>query len=266
MKKGLKKLWILLSLAFLVFFALSIFDIPEIYGYQPKSSEMADILFKHHEEEDENEDEIDDYADAVVTSSYSMFPVPVDTTAQTILFIGDSMLDGLSPRLAAYSNQSGFHQYSVIWYSSTSEKWSRSKRLKSYIDKIKPTFIFICLGSNELMVKDIITRRQQFVSDIVDQIGDIPFLWIGPPNWRKDTGINQLIKNNVPQGCYFKSDGMKFERRKDGAHPTAASASLWMDSIIRWMPDHSAHPIRFKKPEKKTGRADHIYIHAPSEN
>lgn len=274
MKKGLKNLWILLALAFVIFFVLSIFDIPEICGYKPKSSELADVIFKEREQDsEETEDDLDEeYAEAVVTdtdtisASKSIFPVPVDTTTQTILFIGDSMLDGLSPRLAAYSNQSGFHQYSVIWYSSSTEKWSKAKRVKEYIDKINPTFIFICLGSNELMIKDIIEKRQQFVSDIIDQIGDIPYLWIGPPNWREDTGINQLIKNNVPEGCYFKSDGMKFERRKDGAHPTAASASLWMDSIIRWMPEHSAHPISFEIPEKKTGTADHIFIHSPSED
>ncbi|MDE5970384.1 MAG: hypothetical protein K2K88_01220 [Muribaculaceae bacterium] len=275
MKKGLKNLWILLALAFVVFFALSIFDIPEICGYKPKSSELADVLFEEREHEEESDEyNEEEYAEVVETDSdtilasdpQSIFPVPADTTTQTILFIGDSMLDGLSPRLAAYSNQSGFHQYSVIWYSSTSEKWSKAKRVKEYIEKINPTFIFICLGSNELMVKDIIEKRQQFVSDIIDQIGNIPYLWIGPPNWREDTGINRLIQNNVPEGCYFRSAGMKFERRKDGAHPTLASASLWMDSIIRWMPEHSAHPISFEIPEKKTGKVDHIFIHSPSED
>lgn len=264
MKGGYRHLWLLLALAFALFFVLSMFEVPSVFGYKPKSSGMADLLLKSHQL-----DAVDDSLTILpdtVAEPLPKFPVPVDTTTQTILFIGDSMLDGLSPRLAAYAKESGHHQYSVIWYSSTSERWSKSKRLKEYIDTIHPTFIFISLGSNELMVKDIIEKRGDFVRDIVDQVGDIPFLWIGPPNWREDTGINQLIEMSVPEGAYFKSDGMKFERRKDGAHPTAASAALWMDSIVRWMPEHSLHPIRLDMPEKKTGRPDRIFIHQPSEN
>lgn len=264
MKKEYRHLWLILALAFALFFVMSMFDIPSVFGYKPKSSGMADLLLKN------NFKTIVADSDTVGCDSIAppapKFPVPVDTATQTILFIGDSMLDGLSPRLAAYAKESGHHQYSVIWYSSTSEKWSKSKRLKEYIDTIHPSFIFICLGSNELMVKDIIEKRGDFVRDIVSQAGDIPFLWIGPPNWREDTGINRLIEMSVPEGAYFKSDGMKFERRKDGAHPTAASAALWMDSIVRWMPNHAIHPIRLEMPEKKTARPDRIFIHQPSEN
>ena len=264
MKKEYRHLWLILALAFALFFVMSMFDIPSVFGYKPKSSGMADLLLKN------NFKTIVADSDTVGCDSIAppapKFPVPVDTATQTILFIGDSMLDGLSPRLAAYAKESGHHQYSVIWYSSTSEKWSNSKRLKEYIDTIHPSFIFICLGSNELMVKDIIEKRDDFVRDIVSQAGDIPFLWIGPPNWREDTGINRLIEMSVPEGAYFKSDGMKFERRKDGAHPTAASAALWMDSIVRWMPNHAIHPIRLEMPEKKTARPDRIFIHQPSEN
>ncbi|MDE6808682.1 MAG: hypothetical protein K2J42_01140 [Muribaculaceae bacterium] len=264
MKKEYRHLWLILALAFALFFVMSMFDIPSVFGYKPKSSGMADLLLKN------NFKTIVADSDTVGCDSIAppapKFPVPVDTATQTILFIGDSMLDGLSPRLAAYAKESGHHQYSVIWYSSTSEKWSNSKRLKEYIDTIHPSFIFICLGSNELMVKDIIEKRGDFVRDIVSQAGDIPFLWIGPPNWREDTGINRLIEMSVPEGAYFKSDGMKFERRKDGAHPTAASAALWMDSIVRWMPNHAIHPIRLEMPEKKTARPDRIFIHQPSEN
>lgn len=202
---------------------------------------------------------------AVVTDSVIQpaFPVPVDTAAKTILFIGDSMLEGLSPRLAAYANASGHRLYSVIWYSSTSQIWGESHKLTHYIDSLHPDYLFICLGANELFVRDIKEKRRKYVKGIVNEIRDIPFLWIGPPNWRDDTGINELIAENTPRGCYFKSDGMKFDRKKDGAHPTASSAILWMDSIVRWMPDHSAHPIRLVTPEKKTDRPVRVFIHQP---
>ena len=42
---------------------------------------------------------------------------------QTILFIGDSMVEGLSRRLGDYSAENGHTLYTVIWYSSSTERW-----------------------------------------------------------------------------------------------------------------------------------------------
>lgn len=190
---------------------------------------------------------------------------PVDTCGKTILFVGDSMLEGLSPRLAAYARHNGDTLYSVIWYSSTSEVWGRSDKLAGYIKRIKPDYIFICLGANELFVRDIAEKRDKYVKKIVSDIGNIPFVWIGPPNWKPDTGINDLIAANVPQGCFFLSNGMHFDRSKDGAHPTRASAIQWMDSIARWMPAHAAHPISMTVPAERTAKAARVFIHQPSE-
>ena len=100
---------------------------------------------------------------------------------------------------------------------------------------------------------------------MVQEIGSTPFLWIGPPNWKPDTGINDLIAANVPQGSFFLSDGMHFERSKDGAHPTRSSAIEWMDSVVRWMPAHSNHPIRLDLPAERTARPLKIFVHQPNE-
>ena len=191
--------------------------------------------------------------------------VPCDTAAKTILFIGDSMLDGLSPRLAAYAKANGHTLYSVIWYSSTSEVWGRSDKLRSYISRLNPDFIFICLGANELNVRDIADKRARYVKKMVSAIGSIPFVWIGPPNWKEDTGINDLIASNVPQGSYFRSNGMHFERKKDGAHPTQASSALWMDSVARWMPRYASHPIAMDCPSENTARPKRVFVHQPNE-
>ncbi len=192
-------------------------------------------------------------------------PVEVDTVPQTILFIGDSMLDGLYPRLAAYANENGHTLYAVIWYSSTSEVWGRSNKLKDYIAKLKPTYIFVSLGANELFVKDIAEKRDKYVKKIIADIGSIPYVWIGPPNWKPDTGINDLVEANAGDDHFFLTNGMKFPRMKDGAHPTHAAAVGWMDSVVRWMPAHSAHPIRMNIPKQKTARAKRVFVHQPSE-
>lgn len=265
MKNGYLSLWLLLTLAFALFFVLSCFDLPEILGHEFKSTGMSGIVSGQMDDKvDICVDTVDYAADSGIENE-NIFPVELDTTKQIFLFIGDSMLDGLSPRLAAYANASGHKQYSVIWYSSTSKTWADSGKLNDYIKKVKPTFIFICLGSNELIVKNIKEKRRECVEKIVMEIGDIPFLWIGPPNWKPDTGINDLIKESVPDGAYFKSDGLTLRRKKDGAHPTVESAAMWLDSVISWMPMHSTHPVVFVRPEKLHGRPDRIFTHSPQE-
>jgi len=194
---------------------------------------------------------------------HTTIPAEVDTAAQRILIIGDSMLEGLNPRLAAYAKENGHTLNSVIWYSSTTEYWGTSDTLGVFLRQFKPTFIFISLGANELFVRDIVKKRDSYVKNFLRQIGNIPYVWIGPPNWKKDTGINDLIAANIPASRFFISNGMSFNRQKDGAHPTHESAAKWMDSIARWMPLHCDHPIRMTRPEAKKSRPDNVVVLQP---
>lgn len=262
MRKNYLGLWLLLACAFGIFALLSSFDSLKIGSWEPKSSEIAQTVTG--KDNASASARIAGRARANIRRD-SATPVKLDTCPKTILFIGDSMLEGLSPRFAHYAKANGHKLYTVIWYSSTSEIWGGSGKLSSYISRLHPDYILICLGANELFVSDIAKKRDRYVKQIVKEIGDIPFLWIGPPNWKKDTGINDLIASNVPEGSFFLSDGMHFNRKKDGAHPTHESAALWADSIARWMPTHSNHPIRMTRPKDNTGRPEKIFVHQPNE-
>ena len=274
-------LWLLLCAAFVAVVCISVFGPVNIFGYELKDSGIAAALTRPQAAA-ASSDPSHQNSQLSLNSSLSTLnsplsplnsslstltsnPVPVDSAPKTILFFGDSMLDGLYPRLAAYADHNGHTLYAVIWYSSTSEVWGRSDKLAGYIRRLRPDFIFVSLGANELFVKDIAQKRDQYVKKILADIGDIPYVWIGPPNWKPDTGINALLAANVARGCFFLSDGMKFDRKKDGAHPTNESANLWMDSIARWMPLHGAHPILLDKPEKSRSRASRVFVHQPSE-
>jgi len=258
-------LWALLAVAFVAVVCVSAFGPVRIGPYELKDSGIAKAMTSPREAQQGGVSDVCDTLPAGDTVSAISRPAPLDTAAKTILFIGDSMLDGLYPRLAAYATHNGHTLYAVIWYSSTSEKWGGSERLKSYIDKLHPDYIFICLGSNELFVKDIASKRDVHIKALLKQTAGIPYLWIGPPNWKPDTGINDLIAANASPGSFFLSNGMSFERGKDGAHPTRASAAQWMDSVVRWMPAHSAHPIRLELPAKSSGRAKRVFVHQPDE-
>ena len=174
----------------------------------------------------------------------------IDTASQRILFIGDSMLEGLAPRMGAYARENGHSLHNVLWYSSSTKTWGECDTLSFYIRKYKPTYVYICLGANELFVRNIKERRKKYVSHILAQIGERPDVWIGPPNWKPDTGINEMVGNMTKPGAFFLSQDMTFDRAADGAHPTRRSAALWLDSVASWTMRHARYPILMNKPVK----------------
>lgn len=192
-------------------------------------------------------------------------PCPMDTSSKVILFIGDSMLEGLGPRLAAYAKENGHTLINVIWYSSTTEIWGRTTRLKERIDEFHPDYIFVCLGANELFVSDIQKKRQKYLDNMLAQIGSIPYVWIGPPNWKPDTGINDMLQASVAPGSFYLSNGEHFDRAKDGAHPTRASAAQWCDRVCKWVMTKSYHPIKLNKPTEAKARCRTI-VYQPDLN
>ena len=262
MEKRYFGLWSILVLSLAFFVVVSVFDPITIGGVELRTVGMYERLTKtpkHIAEQLAEQKKKEEDAKKEEAKRQLKLDSP-----QTILFIGDSMLEGLAPRLASYAKDNGHKLYSVIWYSSTSEVWGETDSLKVNIERYKPTYVFICLGANELFVRDIQEKRDKYVKNILSQIGDLPYLWIGPPNWKPDTGINDLIAKNVTKGCFFLSNGMKFDRAKDGAHPTRKSAILWMDSVIRWMPKNSAYPIKdMKIPSEPTARATRQTMYQP---
>ena len=258
-------LWGILTSSFIIFTAASSFDSISIGRHELKSSGLSQAIFGKAQTEDVQSAPVFENDTVSIIQSCNPEPVPVDTAAQTILIIGDSMLEGLVPRLAAYSDHNGHKLYAAMWYSSTSAVWGRSRKLQRYIERLHPTFIIVSLGANELFVTDIRRKRERYVRNILDQIGEIPYLWIGPPNWKADTGINSLLRDATADGCFFLSDGMQFRRAKDGAHPTRESAAEWVDSIMRWMPKSAAHPILMHAHTEAKGRPAKLWVHQPDE-
>lgn len=202
---------------------------------------------------------------ATAPTAQEDFSQRVDTARKSILFIGDSMLEGLGPRLAAYAKENGHTLVNVIWYSSTTEVWGRTEKLKGYIEEYHPDYIFVSLGGNELFVSNIRDRRQKYLDHILSQIGDIPFVWIGPPNWKPDTGINEMLAETLRPGQFYLSytPDQHYARARDGAHPTRASAAAWMDRVCAWVMAHAAHRIVLNRPTAARAHC-HTVILAPA--
>ena len=264
MKHRYLPLLLLLATALAAEVALSLLSPVSICGFELRDGGFADVFSARAEAAAPAvQPQVAVAADSA--ASQPADTVRVDTTMHTVLLVGDSMLEGLGPRLAAYGDANGFAVYSVIWYSSTSEYWGKSTKLADYMRRIKPDFVFICLGANELFVRDIERKRSRYVEKIIADIGSTPYLWIGPPNWKADTGINALIAAHAAAGCYYSSAELELERNADGAHPTHEAANRWVDSVVDWMSAHAPVMPPMERPEAATSRPKRVYVHSPQE-
>jgi len=188
----------------------------------------------------------------------------MDSTAQRFLLIGDSMLEGLGTRMNDYCEKNGHTMKRVIWYSSSTLWFGNCDTIAYYVKKENPTYVVLVIGSMELFIRNIKEDRKEFVQHILKQISGLPYIWVGPPNWTKDTGINDLLISNVPKKNLFISKDMVMDRCKDGVHPTMTAASKWMDSIAVFMMTESAHPVLLELPDTKASHYTSTDILSPN--
>lgn len=245
-----------------MFFVASAFGGLKLGSVELETTEMYAELTKHN-----------DKTMPVVQDSVEVAPIDsviveepryiVDTMPQRILFVGDSMLESLSPRVAAYAKHNGHKLHTVIWYGSTTKAWGNTTKLAGYIAKYDPTFIIVSLGGNEMFVRDIKTRHLEPLKNILEQIGDIPYQWIAPPNWKPDTGINELLAENIPANRLFVSKDLTLARASDKIHPTRVAAYGWFDLIVEWMAENQDYRIKLDKPEVQTAKPDTLEAMAP---
>lgn len=176
-------------------------------------------------------------------------PYRTDTTPQRILLIGDSMSKWLRYRLGDYCKLNGHTLETVTWVSGNTEWFAQYDTLNYYIEKDSISYVFLVLGANELFIKDFATNRGGYVDKIIDRLSGVNWIWVGPPNWKKDKGINDFLLNKLSEKKFFVSKDLKFKRQKDGMHPTVASCSMWVDSIVHWINNTSTSRIRLNVPD-----------------
>ena len=143
-----------LLLALALFVALSFYG-DSLERWHIKTGSFARVLIGDTTHRQRTPSSATDRTRAIRQAPGQDFSQTVDTARKSILFIGDSMLDGLGPRLAAYAEENGHTLVNVIWYSSTTEVWGRTEKLKEYIAEYQPDYIFVSLGGNELFVSNI---------------------------------------------------------------------------------------------------------------
>lgn len=248
MKSHYSGLWLIVAVSLIVFLVISFVDDISVGGWTIKKAPFSENLLAKEDSVDRNSDFCaDSLAGKVIEAK-------TDSVPKSILVFGDSMTLNLALRLAQYAKQNGHTLHSVNWDSSNTKIWADCDTLRHFIRVFDVDYVFISLGSNELYFKNP-ESRLPYIKRVLEMIDTIPYVWIGPPNWQKDSGINDLLERTCRSGSFFRTDGMELARKKDHIHPTRAASALWVDSIMRWMPK-SAHPILADFPSDSIGRAN----------
>jgi lysophospholipase L1-like esterase len=158
---------------------------------------------------------------------------PVSLAGKTVLLIGDSMAEGIGWFLRGKVEAANATYVGEPWCSSTTCSWQGTGRLREMLERHKPDIVFIALGSNEIFIKQP-EARAPIIRQMVQEIGDRPAYWIGPPSWKPDKGIVRVIEENFQPGHFYNSNDLVVPRRKDGAHPTYEGYQTWTELIWNW--------------------------------
>ena len=249
-------LWILITLTMVIFIGLSFSRDIKIGDYILTKARFPEMLQK----EDSNEEEIVVLPDTIEINEKENLIEP-DTTVHNLLIFGDSMTHNLAMSIAKYGKKNNYKVTGVTWESSSIKGWSNSGKIREYLDSVKPDFVIISLGSNEMGLKDF-ERRLPDIRNIVEELGDLPFVWAGPPLWTEDKGLYKTLEKGLPKGHLFKIENLDIERGPDRIHPTRKGADQWADTLMRWI-RRSEHPILTEVPDSGTTLRGNrfIYLH-----
>jgi len=247
MKSKYIGLWLILAISLVLVTVVAFMDDIEVLGFKIKKAPLVENLMGHYRTTEEIQRE-----EKAVRQQASDKNKPqhndIDTMPQVFLVFGDSMTQNIAIRLAAYSRQNGHEIHTVNWDSSGTRIWSKSDTLTYFINKYHPTYIFVSLGGNESGYEkpDVLKPN---VEEILSKIGDIPFVWIGPPSLKNGASdkYSDMLGATLPAGTFFRSDKLELERRGDKVHPTVKAAAYQVDELSKWIKT-SAHPIRMDFP------------------
>ena len=114
---------------------------------------------------------------------------------------------------------------------------------------VDPTMVIVALGSSELAARDL-GLREKNVRLIAKRVGARKLLWIGPPNWRDDTGINAVLERELGKDRFFLSAELSLERKADGIHPSASGGEKWVEAFVHWVDTESAYRPLLMRPTR----------------
>jgi len=158
---------------------------------------------------------------------------PAPLTGKTVLHVGDSMVGGnwgLTKALDQRFSSEGAKFVRDYKVSESIVSYDKSPKLKDLLAKHRPDIVILTLGTNDVFVPYPAAMAGN-VRNIVARIGARECYWMGPPTWKPDTGIVQVLRDNVAPCKFYDSSNLKLQRAGDGIHPTDRGGAEWATSF-----------------------------------
>jgi len=160
-------------------------------------------------------------------------PLPKGTR---VLHIGDSFADALGGNLnkllraAEVKSDLEFETPSYI------PNWSYGAKLPKLLLRHHPDLVLITLGANEIEIPHP-EERIKPVKHLVQTLGGRPCVWIAPPLWKPDSGVLQVIRDNVAPCRYLDSNLLVHDlpRAHDKIHPSLEGREIWAKIVFDWL-------------------------------
>lgn len=174
---------------------------------------------------------------------------------KTVLLIGDSMAEGVNPWLQAKVKAAGGKYCQAYKRGTRLEYWhnQRISRLSRALNQCKPDIVFILLGANHLDdSKAALKLDWKAIISIDTVLVNKELYWVGPPSWKKSTGIEDLIKRRMIT-AFFDSRGIEFKRQPDGKHLTMKEYGRWTNLFWNWFKENTWEEEPKTEKPKMTG-------------
>ena len=149
---------------------------------------------------------------------------------KVVLHIGDSTvgyMGGLEKALEKRLKAEGTKRFVFEAVTSASvANFDESKQFRGLLAQYKPDLVILTLGANDVFLPrpDVLASN---VTKIAKRASVVDCVWIGPPTWKKDTGIVDVIRDHSAPCRFFDSSLLTLKRRSDGIHPTDEGGETW---------------------------------------
>ncbi len=171
------------------------------------------------------------FPDAAPQDTGASIAVPPPKVYRKVVHTGDSMVGGgLCKALAPKFKAEGTRFVRDVWESASILEFDESDRMQTLMKKHDPDLVLITLGAN-----DVFNKHPEFlakhIASIAKKVGHRDCVWIGPPLWKGDAGLVEVLRTSSAPCRFYDSQGLVLARAGDHIHPTDKGGEVWADAF-----------------------------------
>jgi lysophospholipase L1-like esterase len=114
--------------------------------------------------------------------------------------------------------------------------WSYGGEIPKFVSNYQPDLVLITLGANEIEIPKP-EERAKPIRHLVSTLGGRPCVWVAPPLWKPDSGLLQVIRDNIAPCRYLDSNLLvpDLPRGHDKIHPSPEGRQIWAKIVFDWL-------------------------------